>query len=69
MMEWQPIETAPKDGSPVLAFDGEDIAVVTYYHASDTLGWWEVIYDVEFDPTHWMPLPPAPVSALSVHET
>jgi hypothetical protein len=61
MSEWQPIETAPKDGTPVLAFigDGDGAAV---------LGWsagcreWQDYNgsSPRYDPTHWMPLPPPP---------
>ena len=68
--EWQPIETAPKDGTSVLGFDGIGIAIME---------WWEpepeedgesrypswVSYSntgQEFlsAPTHWMPLPAPP---------
>lgn len=59
---WRPIETAPKDGSPVLLFstsEGQDV------------GSWEVTYDAGhewmdaqgysiYDVTHWQPLPPPP---------
>lgn len=62
-MEWQPIETAPKDGSLILA---------GYRRAE---GWFCDLYDAEADSfdgmthgfsrsiaplTHWCPLPKAP---------
>ena len=55
---WQQIETAPKDGTSVLLFDGEQIS----YGGWTTLisaGWWSVDA-LENQPTFWMPLPPAP---------
>lgn len=62
---WQPIETAPKDESPVL------LACADWPH-SVILGkavpvkvggytdgrWW--IHGASWEPTHWMPLPPPP---------
>lgn len=73
-MEWQPIETAPKDGTPILVFspyadisEPTNIIVAKYgKHADET--WWEpcenLIRDaigcVDPAPTHWMPLPKPP---------
>lgn len=60
--QWQPIETAPKDETPVLAYrksrHGVDISSM-YYVDGD----WYWYYDGEMPadpPTHWMPLPPEP---------
>ena len=67
---WQPIETAPRDGTRILAWDGDCIIV----HWSDCSGvsaltpkmGWATRYDDDFMcydeeyPTHWMPLPPPP---------
>lgn len=67
-MNWQPIETAPKDGNAIWAYQGNN------YHQCQ-MKWiegegyalWvyvdEVLSDVEASPqqpTHWMPLPPPP---------
>ena len=57
--EWQPIETAPKDGTRVLVVeDGE------YHVAWWRQGWTRAgdDYDIAMEPTHWQPLPPYPTS-------
>lgn len=54
---WQPIETAPKDGREVLAgFQGQ-FKWVSFIAFATPDG---VYRDCFADPTHWMPLPPAP---------
>jgi len=65
MSEWQPIDTAPKDGKEILAYAPENeycesrIGVI-YFTEYD--GWISADYDaVKYEPTHWMPLPPPPV--------
>lgn len=68
MTQWQPIETAPKDGTIVLVFsptDGTHSATFEVYWSKKC---WNVAWndcgrdgDVEiYNVTHWMPLPPAP---------
>ncbi len=67
-MEWQPIETAPKDGSEVLLFVpsasfGRNVMSAVW--DNDNGGCdasWVVLegYIGEYNPTHWMPLPPPP---------
>jgi len=79
-MGWQPIETAPKDGTPILILDmnGESIEITEwcthkwtdYEHVEG-----ELYRKVETESTywngnghratHWMPLPPPP--AVSSH--
>lgn len=73
MSEWQPIETAPKDGTAIYVY-GPDLlreldghcAVVRWQTISDgsTIPWWTVNdgkfgpYDLRGPaPTLWMPLP------------
>lgn len=61
MNEWQPIETAPKDGTDILGWDGGDITVCRFSRGSWELsvtGWYAE--DSDFDPTHWMNLPEPP---------
>jgi hypothetical protein len=70
--EWQPIETAPKDGTPVLGFFGltagdepPDMAVTKFNPESGAWISTEVPFE-EFDtPTHWMPLPDPPKESQS----
>ena len=58
-MEWQPIETAPKDGTRVLVYDkADDEILVCYWYDK-----WELVYGgyvPDESVTHWMPLPEAP---------
>jgi hypothetical protein len=59
---WRPIESAPKDGTYILASDGEDegCAVVRW----DCDGWCYAWHEYDgpmqmHSATHWMPLPAA----------
>jgi hypothetical protein len=64
MSEWQPIETAPKDGTAVLVSEGRFCYCVEWNEEFD---WWAVD-DNKLGPfrlrgsapTHWMPLPAPP---------
>lgn len=69
---WQPIETAPKDGTHVLTFSEPGGMLVAFYHPRGS-AWtnWQLAEagnhaeDTELcsKPTHWMPLPsPPPVT-------
>ena len=65
-MEWQTIDTAPKDGTAVLVFaDGK--ITTAYYEDIYAPGTWELCVPSEgyrdsdeVNPTHWMELPEAP---------
>ena len=76
-MEWQSIETAPKDWVPVLVLaisenekdDAEDEgrkarpSILIARHSKIQPGTWWLHggnMTLVFNPTHWMPLPPAP---------
>lgn len=74
-MQWQPIETAPKDGSMILAFNTAhgDMAVVGWTPAEPNImwaGWTDVgsqnragaTYHNENYFQFWMPLPEPPAS-------
>ena len=58
---WQPIETAPKDGSEIILFD-PDYSQRSGFEGrySAPRGNWLSSYDSPVKPTHWMPLPPPP---------
>jgi hypothetical protein len=50
---WQPIETAPMDGTEVLVIDAGEVQQVSWWaHA------WS--HDDSYVPTHWQPLPEPP---------
>ncbi|MEN0115382.1 MAG: hypothetical protein AAGD15_01560 [Agrobacterium cavarae] len=59
---WQPIETAPKDGTQILAypcFGGKDPYQVRWRQTKRG-GWEHWTHLVPLSPTHWMPLPASP---------
>lgn len=58
MAEWQPIETAPKDGTKILAFNKWGEYGVAEWVESQQC--WFAGYDDFTAPTHWMPLPEPP---------
>lgn len=60
---WEPIETAPTDGTRVVAVEG--ITVEAMWWANDVwaTGWVNEINRSDtyiYNPTHWTPLPPPP---------
>lgn len=59
MSEWQPIETAPRDGTRVIVFvpvldDGDVLGKSLVFEACYRPWGWGC------EPTHWMPLPDPP---------
>lgn len=65
MSGWQPIATAPKDGTTILILAEQDVSVVRWH--SDWVCYADGVpaeYDGEittaFRPTHWVPLPAPP---------
>jgi hypothetical protein len=75
-MEWQPIDSAPKDSTRILIYvvspaTGEGRVylawwAIPYESAPDERGWWETgLYGASHPvvpqfATHWMPLPSPP---------
>lgn len=71
-MNWQPIETAPKDGSDILILTSEyeKRKVTSAYYESEDDTWVPVKLSVHGcgccrgdypKPSHWMPLPEPPM--------
>jgi hypothetical protein len=71
MSEWQPIETAPSDGSRVLAYhprrEGNDRIKI---RGADGEWWRRLALESSHHsgPTHWMPIPQPPQSQRSIEE-
>jgi hypothetical protein len=60
---WQPIDSAPKDGSRILIYGCANCGGLTMHTARFKVerGAWIVSHNVAmFEPTHWMPLPEPP---------
>jgi hypothetical protein len=60
-MDWQPIETAPKDRTEIILRGRYNVTgyVSDVYHS-----WWDGRWvrwpHAAFEPTHWMPILPLP---------
>lgn len=65
---WQPIETAPKDGTNVLLINRKgNQAAGLWMNSLLGVGWYlrggnqpDTFFNDHHGPTHWMPLPPPP---------
>jgi hypothetical protein len=65
MSEWQPIETAPKDGQPILVWRDSGVHIMRWrIRRDDGNGFWDEwhvgVRHLKIQPTHWMPLPEPP---------
>ena len=67
LSEWQPIETAPKDGTDILVMTGETMHVVRWINIHGDFDYWAVDDNKHGPftlrgkaPTHWMSLPEPP---------
>ena len=79
-LQWQPIETAPRDGMPVLLYyvNPGGQSEMGMWRSEIRVGRGEVrqgwrylrshsaTYDLDHQPTHWMPLPAPPIPAGSI---
>ena len=61
-MEWQKIDTAPKDGTPILIYDTGMMVSIRWDRSKWNLpDFLEMSHaGMEIWPTHWMPLPEPP---------
>ena len=70
-MDWQPIETAPKDGSQYLLYFPNGDVWGVYYDSEGTADWWPPGLNnarncatqhraTANEPTHWRSLPTTP---------
>lgn len=61
MSKWQPIETAPKDGTNILVYSESIGRMIAWYKFNNyPFGdWFNLRFDI-ISPTHWMPLPEPP---------
>jgi hypothetical protein len=59
---WQPIETAPRDGTYVLGYGPHETRgfYIDAIHHYQELGWTVKWMSGYGEPTHWMPLPEPP---------
>jgi hypothetical protein len=71
MTDWQPIETAPRDGTSVLVYpplwNGRSCSVAHYDNDEHAKPFWKRDDDMgrstfsrAVPPTHWMPIPTPP---------
>lgn len=63
-MEWQPIETGPKDGTEILGWDGHEVVTVSWCESHE----WSTGYAGFYKITHWMPLPQPPAQCATNEE-
>lgn len=59
---WQPIGTAPKDGTEFAAYEEGDVYKCHWKEYDDgegrfSEGWYDHVNETLENPTHWMPLP------------
>lgn len=65
-MDWHPIETAPKDGTRVIAYSLGLVGTSRWadrfaaQYGDTAAGWYSEQLDRRHNPTHWMPLPEPP---------
>lgn len=57
-MTWQPINTAPKDGTEILIWDGKHIDIGHWFSSTQT--WYGRLAEDRVIATHWLPTPEPP---------
>lgn len=71
-MKWQPIESAPKDGTVLILYSSQGMEMGSWkkdenyrdqpakWFSEEGDDWSTGYYYCPMDPTHWMPLPAPP---------
>ncbi len=62
---WLPIETAPRDGTHILLCSHEGI-LIGFWNTLSNEGFTHDLDRGNYQPTHWMPLPPPPEQAVDI---
>ncbi len=57
---WLPIETAPRDGTPILGYEVRFVPRVLFWRGDG----WRDVSGCYMLPTSWMPLPEPPAATL-----
>lgn len=65
---WRPIESAPRDGTPILVGHAQRVIAPVYWLTDQDAGvpgWylWPPNVRLQWKPTHWMPLPTPPLAS------
>jgi hypothetical protein len=63
MNEWQPIKTAPRDGTLVIyLYDVTSVGECRWFvdDENNDEGWWDYTRDCDVNPRYWLPFPPPP---------
>ncbi len=67
-LEWQPIETAPKDGTRFIGLKPNRNVEVVHWSTKYRPSAWATDEEFYLYPTHWMPLPAPPASGPAPDE-
>lgn len=71
-MDWQPIETAPKDGTIILTYWRDHPVLAAWENDGEREGFWVLMFTrggagyslhgnyAPYIPTHWLPVPEYP---------
>lgn len=67
MSDWQDIDSAPRDGTDVLLWDGQAVELGHWLDWDDGTGDWvdRELLPLRPTPTDWQPLPPPPGEATT----
>lgn len=70
-MKWQPIKTAPKNGSEILVCNVNQGGVRQLVSWNQVYHYWQCKgeVDLHFQWTHWISIPPSPVNGTPPEKT